>query len=131
MTHRTAERISQTGEVFTPISLVNEILDKLPPKLFTDPTKTFLDNSCGEGAFLVEVLKRKLANGHSPEQALQTIFGVELMPDNHQVCQNNLMKVIISQTKDITTIERCFDIVQRNIVNHDALTYDYSFDGAN
>ena len=48
-------RIKQTSEVFTPTPLVQEMLDKLEkedPTLFSDPTKTFLDNSCGDGQFL-------------------------------------------------------------------------------
>ena len=56
-------RIKQTAEVFTPTPLVQEILDKLEeenPTLFSDPTKTFLDNSCGDGQFLSEVVIRKM-----------------------------------------------------------------------
>ena len=42
-------RIKQTAEVFTPTPLVQEMLNKLEkedPTLFSDSTKTFLDNSC-------------------------------------------------------------------------------------
>jgi hypothetical protein len=56
-------RIKQTAEVFTPTPLGQEILDKLEkenPTLFSDPTKTFLDNSCGDGQFLSEVVIRKM-----------------------------------------------------------------------
>ena len=52
-------RVKATGEVFTPTPLVQEILEQLPVEVFTDPTKTFLDNSFGDGQFLVEVLIRK------------------------------------------------------------------------
>ena len=48
-------RIKKTAEVFTPTKFVQEMLDRLngyDPILFTDPTKTFLDNSCGDGQFL-------------------------------------------------------------------------------
>ena len=56
-------RTKANGEVFTPTPLVQEMLDQLPQDLFSDPTKTFLDNSCGDGQFLSEVLIRKLENG--------------------------------------------------------------------
>ena len=73
-------RIKQTAEVFTPTPLVQEMLDKLEtedPTLFSDPTKTFLDNSCGDGQFLSEVIIRKMErSGCTLEQALSTTYGV-------------------------------------------------------
>ena len=57
---RDRARIKATGEVFTPTPLVQEILDRLDPVLLQDPTKTFLDPSCGDGQFLGEVLIRKM-----------------------------------------------------------------------
>ena len=49
---RDQARVKSTGEVFTPTPLVQEMLDQLPSDVFTDPSKTFLDNSCGDGQFL-------------------------------------------------------------------------------
>lgn len=112
-------RTKATGEVFTPTPLVQEILDQLPEELFTDPEKTFLDNSCGDGQFLSEVLIRKLQHGHDFEQALSTIYGVDLMPDNVELCRERLL----CGREDLR------HIVTTNIVCHDALTYDYSFNG--
>jgi len=116
-------RIKQTAEVFTPTQLVQEMLDKLEeesPELFTDPTKTFLDNSCGDGQFLSEVVIRKMErSGCSLEQALSTTYGVELMEDNIIECRKRLAGP--NPTPEI------LDIVNKNIVCHDALTYDYSF----
>ena len=60
--NHTHKAIKGRGEVFTPTSLVDEMLDKLPSELFKDKSKTFLDNSCGNGQFLFAVLKRKLQN---------------------------------------------------------------------
>jgi type I restriction-modification system DNA methylase subunit len=112
-------RTKQTGEVFTPTPLVQEILDQLPQETFTDPTKTFLDPSCGDGQFLSEVLIRKMENGSTFEQALSTIYGVDLMQDNVDLCRERLLC-------DRTDLAH---IVKKNIVCHDALTYDYSFNG--
>lgn len=118
--NRTKDRIKQTGEVFTPLPLVDEILDKLPADLFTDPTKTFLDPACGDGNFLVRVLQRKIDNGSTPTQALSTTYGVDLMSDNINECKRRLLS-IAGDTPHHQTI------VNKNIVCHDALTYDYSF----
>lgn len=45
-------------EVFTPPSLVNDILDQLPKELWTDKTTTFLDPVSKSGVFLREIAKR-------------------------------------------------------------------------
>jgi N-6 DNA Methylase. len=87
----TQEAVKQRGEVFTPTKLVKEMLDKLPLEVFTDKTKTFLDNSCGNGQFLFAVLERKMENGATHEEALNTIYGVELDFDNAEECRRRLL----------------------------------------
>ena len=111
-------RIKSTGEVFTPTKLVQEILDKVPTEIFTDPNKTYLDPSCGDGQFLGEVLIRKVENGIDFEQALSTIYGVDLMQDNVDLCRERLL----------CGQEHLRPIVERNIVCADALRYHYRFD---
>ena len=117
-------RIKQTAEVFTPTPLVQEMLDKLEeenPTLFSDPTKTFLDNSCGDGQFLSEVVIRKMErSGCSLNQALRTTYGVDLMEDNVNECRKRLAGP--NPTTEI------LEIVNKNIICHDALTYDYTFE---
>ena len=118
---RDYNRVKATGEVFTPTPLVQEMLEQIPVEQFTDPSKTFLDPSCGDGQFLGEVLIRKMENGSTFEQALSTIYGVDLMQDNVDECRKRLL----CGRTDLA------HIVERNIVCHDALTYDYSFNGTN
>ncbi len=110
-------RIKITEEVFTPTTLVQQTLDKLPIDAFIDPTKTFIDNSCGDGQFLGEVLIRKMENGIDFETALSTIYGVDLMPDNVALCRERLL----------CGQEHLRHIVEKNIVCADALTYNYTF----
>lgn len=114
---RTAARVKATGEVFTPTNLVQTVLDELPPELFTDVNKTFLDNSCGDGQFLSEVLILKIENGSSFEQALSTIYGVDLMQDNVDLCRDRLL----------CGQEHLRHIVEQNIVCANALEYNYTF----
>ena len=114
-------RIKATSEVFTPTDIVQTTLNKISKEKFQDPTKTFLDNSCGDGQFLGEVLIRKMENGSTFEQALSTIYGVDLMSDNVDLCRERLL----------CGQEHLRHIVERNIVCADALTYDYSFNGTN
>ena len=116
-------RIKQTAEIFTPTPLVQEILDKLEqqdPTLFSDSTKTFLDNSCGDCQFLSEVVIKKMEkSGCSLEDALSTTYGVEFMEDNVIECKKRLAGP--EPTDEI------WEILNKNIVHHDALTYDYKF----
>jgi len=42
----------------TPIALVNDMLNKLPPETWTDPSKKFLDPACSTGTFLLEIIRR-------------------------------------------------------------------------
>jgi hypothetical protein len=90
---RDRSRVKATGEVFTPTPLVQEMLDQLPPTVFTDHTKTFLEPSCGDGQFLSEVIIRKMENGSSYEQALATVYGIDLMLDNCIECIKRLYGV--------------------------------------
>lgn len=117
---RDHSRVKATGEVFTPTPLVQVMLDQLPAESFTDLTKTFLDPSCGDGQFLGEVVIRKMENGSTFEQALSTVYGVDLMPDNVEECRRRLL----CGREDLRYI------VEQNIVCADGLRYHYRFDGS-
>lgn len=110
------------GQVFTPDYLVKNILDLCG---YTETSAIIdnhiIDNSCGDGAFLVEVAQRfigayRLA-GYSDDaikQALETyVHGIELDTDAYTKCIENL-----------TTLSETFNLtgVKWNIINTDALT---------
>jgi hypothetical protein len=110
-------RVKATGEVFTPTELVREMLEKIPIDQFQDPTKTFLDNSCGDGQFLGEVLIRKMENGVSFEQALASIYGVDIMQDNVDLCRDRLL----------CGQEHLRHVVEKNIQCRDGIKFGYNF----
>lgn len=113
-------RTKQTAEVFTPTKLVQKILDNMNQELFENPEKTFLDNCCGDGQILSEVVIRKMERGGcSLEQALSTTYGVDIMSDNIELCRKRLMGP--------NPTESIIKIINNNIVCADALEYDYSF----
>ena len=120
---RDHERIKQNGEVFTPTLLVQSMLDMLEeqsPNIFQNCNQIFLDNSCGDGQFLSEVIIRKAERARCTlVQALSTTYGVDLMEDNVKECRARLAGPNPS--------DEVLAIVNKNIVCHDALTYDYSF----
>lgn len=120
-------RVKSLGEVFTPSSLVNEMLDRLPESVWSDPDKTFADcTGCGTGNFLVEVVRRKVNAGLSPLRALETTYGVDIMEDNVSECRKRLLKAAqdaSGQHVELSWVEA----VLSNVVCADALTYDMSF----
>jgi SAM-dependent methyltransferase len=96
------ERVRDLGEVFTPSSTVQAMLDLLPASLWkVHPSPTFLEPACGDGNFLVAILERKLehigrdyAKGRLPAgstaeaaqfhalEALAAIYAVDISIDN-------------------------------------------------
>lgn len=117
---RDEARVNATGEVFTPNWFAEKMIDEIQQDDFTDPTVTYLDPNCGDGNILSEVIIRKLQCGSTLEQALQTTYGVDIMPDNVKLCRDRLL----------CGKEEFRHIVEQNIVCADSLTYHYRFDGS-
>ncbi|WKS99250.1 Eco57I restriction-modification methylase domain-containing protein [Gallibacterium salpingitidis] len=71
-----------SDEVFTSPQLANQLLDLLPPELFCDPNRTFLDPCSKSGVFLREIAKRliKGLESYFPDlqQRLNHIFTKQL-----------------------------------------------------
>lgn len=116
---RSQSRIKEFGEVFTPRKLVDQLLDRVDPIVFTDATKKCLDPACGDGEFLAGVLWRRLNNGVSLKDALRTLYGVDIKLDNINECRRRLL----CNSNDGEIIM----IVNENIIKRNALTYDFSF----
>ena len=115
---REGARVKATGEVFTPTVVAQHMLDTMDQTIFNDPKKTVIDNSCGDGQLISEALIRKVENGIDFKQALSTVYGVDLMEDNVELCRERLL----CGREDLR------HIVEKNIVCADALRYHYRFD---
>ena len=132
-TKKRVERHDDTQEDFTPIGVVNSMLDQYPQEAFKDMKKTFIDYSAGNGNFLVEILDRKLDNSKNVDdaiEALKSIYGVELMADNVEECRERLYALIVSRYPKVKTIPE-LDYKARNIIKnriqwHDSLKFDYN-----
>ena len=101
------------------------MLDLLPKSVWK-PGRSFLDPAAGNGNFLVHVLIRKIQKGQDPLEALSTVYGVDIMPDNIRECRGRLLKVV-SIFDDVS--KEHIETVLKNIVCADSLTYDFEFDG--
>jgi len=132
-----SKRAKQTAECFTPPKLVNKMLDKLPKEQWIEG-KTCCDPACGDGAMLVEVLKRRVAIGHDPAKAIGCLYGADIMADNIRVCRYRLLTILKEQgviiTKDIVkTVLTNIVWVSMKLKGYEkgSLNYDFSFNGSN
>ena len=76
---KSSDRVRDLGEVFTPSSTVQEMLDLLPKKMWSiHPSTTFLEPACGDGNFLVAILDRKLERLSEDIEAQLLPSGVDI-----------------------------------------------------
>lgn len=128
---QSAKAIKQDGQVFTPPATVNLMLDicgyDFPARILQ---KHIMENSCGEGAFLCEIVKRYCTaffqtskDTDKLKNELETyIHGIEINKESHANCLYNLGKIV--ETFGI-------EDVHWDIPNTDALeceTFDASMD---
>lgn len=78
------DRVKAMGEVFTPTSLCEYVLDfvKANDSIAFSGNKTFIDSMAGSGQFLVAIKKRKIAEGVSETDASNSIYGIDLTQEN-------------------------------------------------
>ena len=87
---RDKQRIQSTAEHFTPTDLVLEMIERTGVERF-GAGKTVLDPACGDGQFLMAVKCVKVSMHHmTEEEALQDIYGVDIMRDNVDLCKKRL-----------------------------------------
>lgn len=140
---KSKKRVADHGEVFTAEREVNAMLD-----LVKDETERidsrFLEPACGNGNFLAEVLRRKLAivkkrYGKSPSDyernaflAVSSVYGVELLSDNAEECRERLFNIL--KDEYVLVLKKMEDsysdsirfVLERNILCGDALTLKQS-----
>ena len=111
MAHR--NRVKALGEVFTPTSLVEEVLnyiEQYDPTAFADPTKTFIDSMCGDGQFIVGIQKRKLQNN----VPVNTVYGIDLTQDNVDVALKRapLANIVCADSLGDTFTKKSLDMFE-------------------
>lgn len=101
---KSKERVASHGEVFTAPREVNAMLDLVKQETERIDSR-FLEPACGDGNFLAEILRRKLAAVRaryrkSPADfekyavvALTSIYGVDILQDNVEACRARLFDI--------------------------------------
>ena len=137
---KSRKRVTDHGEVFTSEREVNAMLDMIKQETERIESR-FLEPACGNGNFLVEILRRKLKivkdkYKKSPSEyekyavlAISSIYGVDILRDNVEECRNRLFEIFNKEyTKNCKeeSNNKCREaakfILRRNILCGDALT---------
>lgn len=146
---KSKERVEEHGEVFTNEREVNAMCDLVKQETERIDSR-FLEPACGDGNFLIEILRRKLEivkkkykKSHYDYErfsllALGSIYGVELLGDNVKACRNRLFEYWKKEYKECCkkdankqTEESARFILSRNIVQGNALTLKCVDDNGN
>jgi len=135
---KSAERVRDHGEVFTPAWLVEGMLDLVKDESERIDSR-FLEPACGSGNFLIPVLRRKLATvqgryakssferRHQGLLGLMCVYGIELLADNADECRERLVQTFddFVSTDGENELNRWHcaaqAVVEVNIVQGDAL----------
>jgi methylase of polypeptide subunit release factors len=91
------------GQVYTPECIVCKILDDIGYNSSEILGKTIIDPACGDGRFLVEIVKRiiKFSNENDLKQNLECVFGWDIDEVAIIQCIENLNDLIKSKNIDI------------------------------
>ena len=101
---KSKQRVAEHGEVFTAEREVKAMCDLVADECTRIDSK-FLEPACGEGNFLIEILKRKLQTVKSKFQnnfsecernsliALSSLYGIDILEDNVKICRENLFNL--------------------------------------
>ena len=134
---KSRQRVADHGEVFTNPREVNAMLDLVRDESFRLDSR-FLEPACGDGNFLIEILRRKLSLLSSVKSqtewefksliAVGSCYGIDILPDNAEACRQRLLDYVISQhhgsvVADAPYYKSLDYMLHCNIVCGDALTY--------
>ena len=101
---KSRQHVTEHGEVFTAEREVKAMCDLVKQETERIDSR-FLEPACGNGNFLAEVLRRKLAvvdSRYSKSQvewerysviAVSSIYGVDILEDNAQECRDRLLGI--------------------------------------
>ncbi len=115
------ERVRDYGEVFTAEREVKAMCDLFHNEIWDNIASSFLEPACGEGVFILEILKRKFERCKKRNDytiALQSVYGMDIQADNVETCINNIID-LCEHTFKITKSEK--EIIKNHIMQADSL----------
>ena len=97
---KSKQRVKDFAEVFTAEREVKAMCDLIPQETWDNIESTFLEPSCGNGNFLVEILSRKLNNCQNEREAFKavaSIVGIDIQADNCTESRARMKKVFLDK----------------------------------
>ena len=116
--------VDGSQEFFTPWTIVKKMCDKIPQSDWSNPEKTFLEPSLGNGNFVLAIIYYRLNAGIDWKTALETLYGVELMKDNVEECRERVLALLDAMDIDYDR-EEALSIMQRNLVCSDFFKWNF------
>ena len=108
------------GQVWTPYSVIVQLMDKLDKTTWLDEHKTCLDPTMGAGNIIICILYRRIVeNKQDPLIALQNTYGVEFDQNTLNYAKERITKFMSHFTKSNVT-----KIVDHNFVCSDIFEWD-------
>lgn len=98
--------------------------DKISEADWSNPEKTFLEPSFGNGQFIIYIIYNRIQHGVSWKDALSTLYGVELMPDNVQETKDRIIS-LLSEMEIQFNKEEAMKIMDHNLVCSDFFKWDF------
>lgn len=106
--------------------------DLIPNNVWENIDSTFLEPTCGNGNFLVEILERKLKLCQEPKdiaRALKSIYAIDIMQDNIDESRKRLIELCSAKCVEFATnysqiadvMAECLEILCNNIICGDSL----------
>lgn len=116
---KSKQRVRDFGEVFTPEYIVRDMFDLIPAEMY-EVGHQFLEPCCGNGNFLVEILRRKL--GHcktcaEAKAAVADIYGIDIQADNVAESKERMQEIVSERFPGVDVSQ----ILDRNIICGDSL----------
>lgn len=123
---KSKQRVKDFAEVFTPDFIVRDMCDLIPDEIWGNIESTFLEPSCGNGNFIVEILERKYLRCKTPKdglKALASVVGIDIQADNCAECRGRVLEQYIEHfpTANNIAIALAYKILQNNIICGDSL----------
>ena len=120
---KSKERVRNFAEVFTAQREVNAMCNLIPDEMYSDLTRTFLEPACGEGVFILEILRRKFKYCKCRKDyktALLSVYGMDIQADNVQITIDNIIGLCAEEYGLKLTKEE-IKIINQHIILADSL----------
>lgn len=144
--HRSKDRIKNLGEVFTPESYVEEMLnliEKDRKEIWANEEISFFEPCCGHGNIVLSIYRRRLeaiyrkmasrgmkeASYYAVANALNTLWAIDIDSKNVENCRSRVFRETLNFLKDKQGLEDDFSVFKnRDFIGHVLCTINWHID---